>query len=110
MKHLVTAFLILCFAFSMSAQSKIDEKVQERTDELELVLALNKKEKKKVHAILLEKEQKIVALRKTHKGDKETLKAEIKKLHPAYNGKLRAVLGKERMQQFIAYLQEKRKK
>jgi predicted subunit of tRNA(5-methylaminomethyl-2-thiouridylate) methyltransferase len=114
MKHLITAILVLLLTFSASAQSKEAKKVQELIDDLEQVLSLNKREKEKVYNILLEKKLKVSALKKVHKNDRETSKAEVKKLHTIYDEKLKQVLGKERMKDMFAFFksikQKKRQK
>ena len=110
MKHLLTTLLALFITMSISAQSKAEQKAQDRTDEIEQVLSLNKSDKEKVYTILLEKENEIAILRKKHKGDKDALRAEIKKLNPIYNRKLKDFLGGENMKKMHAYFRAKREK
>jgi len=109
MKRLLTTTLILFITLSISAQSKAEKKAQDRTDEIEQVLSLNKTEKEKVFAILLEKESKITILKKTLEDNKDELKAEIKKLNPLYNRKLKDLLGGENMETIHAHFKAKRK-
>jgi len=110
MKHLLTTLLALFITMSISAQSKAEQKAQDRTDEIEQVLSLNKSDKEKVYTILLEKENEIAILRKKHKGDKDALRAEIKKLNPIYNRKLKDILGGENMKTMHAHFKAKREK
>ncbi len=108
MKRLLTTVLVLFITISISAQSKAEQKAQDRTDEIEQVLSLNKTEKEKVYTILLEKENEIAILREKHKDDKEVLWAEIKKINPIYNRKLKDFLGKERMGELNTHNRAKR--
>jgi len=108
MKSLITTVITLFITISISAQNKAEQKAQNRSNEIEQVLFLNKPEKEKVYRILLEKENEITILRESLKGDKDAQKAEIKKLNPLYNRKLKDILGGENMKTLHAHFKAKR--
>jgi len=110
MKKLFILFVGLILTYSVNAQSKTENVVKQRTEELTKVLQLTETEKNQLYDILLEKELKIVAIRKEYKSDPAARKAEIKKINPVYNRKIKDIIGKERMAKYNVYKKSKRKK
>lgn len=110
MKKIFILLFVSILSYSVNAQSKSEDAVKQQTDKMTEVIKLTEAEKSQVYKILLEKELKIVALRKEYKTDPETKKVEIKKLHPVYNKQMKAILGKERMSTYNAYKKGQKKK
>ena len=109
MKNAFILLFVLTISFSSTAQSKEESFVKNTTDELESILKLSKKEKSNVYDILLEKELKVSVIKKEHKSNPETRKAEIKKINPIYNRQIKDIIGKEKMALYNDYKKSKRK-
>jgi hypothetical protein len=103
---LLFGFLLTC---SVNAQSKAEIFAKENTEKLSEILQFTETENVQVYDILLEKETEFNVLRKKLKGDKDAIRAEIEKLNPIYNRRLRDILGKERMKKMHDYFKAKYK-
>ena len=106
------AYLLLfgfLLTYSVNAQSKAEIFAKENTEELSEILQFTETENVQVYDILLEKETEFNVLRKKLKGDKDAIRAEIEKLNPIYNRRLRDILGKERMKKMHDYFKAKYK-
>ena len=92
---------LLLFGFvltsALNAQSKAEIFAKENTENLSEILEFTEAEYTKVYDILVEKETEFNVLRKKYKDDKDKLKAEIQKLNPIYNRRLKDFLGQESM-------------
>ena len=107
MKKVYLLFFGFILTYSINAQSKAENFAKENTEKLIEVLQLTKTENVQVYDILLERENKFTVLRKKYKDDKNTRKAEIEKLGPIYNRRLRDILGGEKMNKFHDYFKSK---
>ena len=107
MKKVYLLFFGFILTYSINAQSKAENFAKKNTEKLIEVLQLTKTENVQVYDILLERENEFTVLRKKYKDDKNTLRAEIEKLHPIYNRKLKDILGKERMKKYHDYFKSK---
>jgi hypothetical protein len=106
------AYLLLfgfLLTYSVNAQSKAEIFAKENTEKLSEILQFTETENVQVYDILLEKETEFNVLRKKLKGDKDAIRAEIEKLNPIYNRRLRDILGKERMKKMHDYFKAKYK-
>ena len=107
---LLLGFIITCF---VNAQSKAENFAKENTEKLSeimqgiMVNPYKEIENIQVYDILVEKETEFNILRKKYKDDKDALKAEIQKLNPIYNRRLKDILGKERMKKYHDYFKAK---
>ena len=104
---------LLLFGFiitgSINAQTKAEIFAKENTEKLSDILGLTETENVQVYDILVEKETEFNLLRNKYKDDKDTLRAEIEKLNPIYNRRLKDILGKERMKKYHDYFKAKYK-
>ena len=104
---------LLLFGFALTsalnAQSKAEIFAKENTENLSEILEFTEAEYTKVYDILVEKETEFNDLRKKYKDDKDKLKAEIQKLNPIYNRRLKDFLGQERMIKYHDYFKAKYK-
>ena len=96
-------------ASSVNAQSKAEIFAKENTEKLSEILQFTETENIQVYNILVEKETEFNVLRKKLKGDKDAIRAEIEKLNPIYNRRLKDILGKERMKKYHDYFKAKYK-
>ena len=103
---LLLGFIITCF---VNAQSKAENFAKENTEKLSEILQFTEIENIQVYDILVEKETEFNILRKKYKDDKDALKAEIQKLNPIYNRRLKDFLGQERMIKYHDYFKAKYK-
>jgi hypothetical protein len=106
------AYLLLfgfLLTYSVNAQSKAEIFAKENTEKLSEILQFTETENVQVYDILLEKETEFNVLRKKYKGDKDAIRAEIEKLNPIYNRRLKDILGKERMKKMHDYFKAKYK-
>ena len=103
---LLLGFIITC---SVNAQSKAEVFAKENTEKLSQILEFTETENVQVYNILVEKETEFNVIRKKLKGDKDAIRAEIEKLNPIYNRRLKDILGKERMKKYHDYFKAKYK-
>ena len=103
---LLLGFIITCF---VNAQSKAENFAKENTEKLSEILQFTETENTQVYNILVEKETEFNVIRKKYKGDKDAIRAEIEKLNPIYNRRLKDILGKERMKKYHDYFKAKYK-
>ena len=101
---LLFGFLLTC---SVNAQSKAEIFAKENTEKLSEILQFTETENVQVYNILVEKETEFNVIRKKYKGDKDAIRAEIEKLNPIYNRRLKDILGKERMKKYHDYFKAK---
>ena len=105
-KFILTTILSL-FLFNSVAQAQGQEqetiKATKISDEMAEVLSLDLEEKAKVFQIQLDRFTKAVAIRKDHKEDKELMRSELKKNTNKLWGKLKGLLGEERMKAWGDY-------
>ena len=109
MKKVYLLMLGFLIASSVNAQSKAEIFAKENTEKLSEILQFTETENIQVYNILVEKETEFNVLRKKLKGDKDAIRAEIEKLNPIYNRRLKDILGKERMKKYHDYFKAKYK-
>ncbi len=107
MKKLYLLLLGFVIAGSVNAQSRAENFAKENTEKLSEILQFTESENVQVYDILVEKETEFNILRKKYKDDKNALKAEIQKLNPIYNRRIKDILGKERMEKYHNYFKAK---
>ena len=109
MKKIHLILLGLLLTCSVNAQSKAEIFAKENTEKLSEILQFTETENVQVYNILVEKETEFNVIRKKFKGDKDAIRAEIEKLNPIYNRRLKDILGKERMKKYHDYFKAKYK-
>ena len=107
MKKIHTLLIGFFLASTLNAQSKAEIFAKENTEKLSEILEFTEAEYTQVYDILVEKETEFNVLRKKYKDDKDILKAEIQKLNPIYNRRLKDILGQERMTKYHDYFKAK---
>ena len=107
MNKIYTLLIIFFVASTLNAQSKAEIFAKENTEKLSEILEFTEAEYTQVYDILVEKETEFNILRKKYKDDKDILKAEIQKLNPIYNRRLKDILGQERMIKYHDYFKAK---
>ena len=109
MKKIYLLFIGFVITGSANAQLRAENFAKENTEKLSEILQFTETENVQVYNILVEKETEFNAIRKKFKGDKDAIRAEIEKLNPIYNRRLKDILGKERMKKYHDYFKAKYK-
>ncbi len=87
----------LMFSLSIFSQKGVQERAKTISDEMTTVLSLDKATSEKIYIIQLKRFIDAQKIRKVNREDKELMKAELKKLGGRLWGKLKGVLGKDKM-------------
>ena len=107
MTKMFLVFLGLIITCPINAQLKAEIFAKENTEKLSEILEFTEAEYIQVYDILVEKETEFNVLRKKYIDDKDIIKAEIQKLNPIYNRRLKDILGQERMIKYHDYFKAK---
>ena len=91
-------FFSLTFSFSVFAQDGVQERAKKIADEMTMVMSLDEVLSEKVYIIQLKRFIDAQRIRKTYSEDKEQMRLELKKLYNRLWGKLKGVLGNDRME------------
>ena len=97
MSKLTILFFSLLFSFSVYSQDGFQERAKKISDEMTMVLSLDEETSKKIYHIQLKRFIDAQSIRKVHQADKKQMNAELKKLHNRLWGKLKSVLGEDKM-------------
>tara|TARA_B100001057_G_C22858839_1_gene953685 strand:+ start:3840 stop:4175 length:336 start_codon:yes stop_codon:yes gene_type:complete len=97
MKNLYILFFSLFFSISVFSQDGLQEKAKKISNEMTMVLSLDEQTSEKIFHIQLKRFIDAQKIRNLYKSDKEMRKVELKKMQNRLWGKLKAVLGKEKM-------------
>ena len=103
----VTLLLLLVLASNVYSQNTSEERASKITDEMSEVMSLDEDEKAKIYEIQLKRFHEVATIRSMHAEDPETKKAELKKVYNRLYGKLKSTLGKDKMQEWKIYKQNK---
>ncbi|MDA9622595.1 hypothetical protein N9S70_02395 [Flavobacteriaceae bacterium] len=110
MNKLLILFFSLTFSLSVFSQDKLQEKAKKISDEMTTVLSLNEDDSEKIYIIQLKRFIDAQKIRNVHKGDKELMKAELKKMQGKLWQNLKGVVGKDNMKSWGTYKKIKNKK
>ena len=91
-------FFSLTFSFSVFSQDGVQERAKKIADEMTMVMSLDDVLSEKVYIIQLKRFIDAKKIRKTYSEDKKQMRLELKKLYNRLWGKLKGVLGDERME------------
>ena len=98
MRKLFFLFFAITFSFSVQSQEGLTERAKKIADEMTMVMSLDDVLSEKVYIIQLKRFIDAQRIRKTYSEDKEQMRLELKKLYNRLWGKLKGVLGDERME------------
>ena len=101
-KLYILSFLFL-FSFSVFSQDGLQERAKKLSDEMTVVLSLDDQTSEKIYHIQLKRFIDAQRIRKVHMNDERQMKAELRKLQDRLWGKLKAVLGDEKMKSWSAH-------
>ena len=97
MRKLYILLLLFLFTFSVFSQDGLQERAKKLSDEMTVVLSLDKETSERIYHIQLKRFIDAQRIRKDHQGNKRQMQAELKKLQNRLWGRLKGVLGDEKM-------------
>ena len=97
MRKLYTLSFLFLFSFSIFSQDGLQERAKKLSDEMTMVLSLDDVTSEKIYHIQLKRFIDAQRIRKVHMNDERQMKAELRKLQDRLWGKLKGVLGNEKM-------------
>lgn len=111
MKKVFFTLFVLFISVSASAQNaKAEKTAKNNTEKMTAELSLNEEESAKVYDVFVVKFTKAIEIKTKYAEDATTKKKEMSKLSKETQGKLTAIVGKEKMTQWKAYLKANKKK
>ena len=103
MRILYILFFYLTFSLSVYSQDGLIDRAKKISDEMSMVLSLDKETSEKVYHIQIKRFIEAQRIRTTYKSDNLMMRAELKKLQNRLWGKLNAVLGEDKMKSWGAH-------
>lgn len=97
MRKLYTLSFLFLFSFSVFSQDGLQERAKKLSNEMTMVLSLDDVTSEKIYHIQLKRFIDAQRIRKVHMKDERQMKAELRKLQDRLWGKLKGVLGDEKM-------------
>ena len=97
MRRLYTLSFLFLFSFSVFSQDGLQERAKKLSNEMTMVLSLDDVTSEKIYHIQLKRFIDAQRIRKVHMNDERQMKAELRKLQDRLWGKLKGVLGDEKM-------------
>jgi len=97
MRKLYTLSFLFLFSFSVFSQDGLQERAKKLSNEMTMVLSLDDVTSEKIYHIQLKRFIDAQRIRKVHMNDERQMKAELRKLQDRLWGKLKGVLGDEKM-------------
>ena len=97
MSKLYTLSFLFLFSFSVFSQDGLQERAKKLSNEMTMVLSLDDVTSEKIYHIQLKRFIDAQRIRKVHMNDERQMKAELRKLQDRLWGKLKGVLGDEKM-------------
>ena len=103
MRKLYILLLLFLFSFSVFSQDGIQERAKKLSDEMTMVLSLDDKTSEKIYHIQLKRFIDAQRIRKEHQVNKKQMQTELRKLQNRLWGRLKGVLGEEKMKSWSMY-------
>ena len=103
MRKLYILSLLFLFSFSVFSQDGFQERAKKLSNEMTVVLSLDDQTSEKIYHIQLKRFIDAQRIRKVHMNDERQMKAELRKLQDRLWGKLKAVLGDEKMKSWSTH-------
>ncbi|WP_435274131.1 hypothetical protein ACMAZF_12400 [Psychrobium sp. nBUS_13] len=106
---LLAALLIISGnAWGFPSLDKATQNAKTKTTEFVKTIGLTPAQESAVYKILLAKEQKNVALKQIHKGNKKSFKIAIKPFNKQFNRRIKDLIGKDNMTLMNQYFKAKK--
>tara|TARA_B100000900_G_scaffold226448_1_gene192288 strand:- start:8062 stop:8385 length:324 start_codon:yes stop_codon:yes gene_type:complete len=102
-KKLFLTTILSCFCYVGFSQKTPEEMAKKITNEIAKVLSLDEVQKEEVYTIQLDRFMQAAEIRQNHEAEPQIKKAKLKKVYNKLYGKMKAIIGKERMQKWSEY-------
>lgn len=107
-KYILLFVAVVLTSMSSKAQQNVEKSAQKITKEMTEVLVLNEDQSAKVLDLNIRRITKANEIKAAHGDDKEGAKVQLKREMKPFYKELNALLGKEKMDIWRAYLKEKK--
>lgn len=115
MKKLIIVFVALVMALGVNAQQGAkkgkktpEERIENKINKMKEVMAITSEQEAQIRPVLKAKQDAMIAFRKTHKGDKEAIKAERKKQKGIVKKQLKTILTPEQHKKWKEHKENQR--
>ena len=99
-KKLFLTAILLCFCYVGFSQNTPEQMAKKITSKMAKVLSLDEVQKEEVYVIQLDRFRQAAKIRQNHEAEPQIKKAKLKKVYNKLYGKMKAIIGKERMQKW----------
>lgn len=108
-KKLFITTMLLCFFHVGFSQNTPEQMAKKITTKMVRALSLDEVQKAEVYAVQLDRFTQAAEIRQNHEAEPQIKKAKLKKVYNKLYEKMKAIIGKEKMQKWSAYKQNKNK-
>tara|TARA_B100001093_G_scaffold233261_1_gene223649 strand:+ start:98 stop:430 length:333 start_codon:yes stop_codon:yes gene_type:complete len=102
-KKLFLTTILLCFCHLGFSQKTPEQMAKKLTSKMAKVLSLDEVQKKEVYVVQLDRFTQAAEIRQNHEAEPQIKKAKLKKVYNKLYGKMKAIIGKERIQKWSEY-------
>lgn len=102
-KKLFSTAVLLCFCYVGLSQNSPGQMAEKLTSKMAKVLSLDELQKEEVYAVQLERFTQAAEIRQNHQAEPQIKKAKLKKVYNKLYGKMKAIVGEERMQKWSEF-------
>tara|TARA_Y100000385_G_scaffold17696_2_gene17813 strand:+ start:1477 stop:1806 length:330 start_codon:yes stop_codon:yes gene_type:complete len=102
-KKLFLTAILLCFSYVGFSQNTPEQMAEKLTSEIAKVLSLDEVQKQEVYAVQLDRFTQAAEIRQNHEAEPQIKNAKLKKVYNKLYGKMKAIIGKERMQKWSEF-------
>tara|TARA_B100000524_G_scaffold83050_1_gene38302 strand:+ start:409 stop:732 length:324 start_codon:yes stop_codon:yes gene_type:complete len=102
-KKLFLTALLLCFCYVGFSQNTPEKMAKKLTFKMAKVLSLDEVQKDEVYQVQLDWFRQAAKIRKNHEAEPKIKKAKLKKVQDKIYGKMKAIVGKERMEKWSEF-------
>tara|TARA_B100001057_G_scaffold434216_1_gene463695 strand:+ start:115 stop:438 length:324 start_codon:yes stop_codon:yes gene_type:complete len=102
-KKLFSTAVLLCFCYVGLSQNSPEQMAEKLTSKMAKVLSLDELQKEEVYAVQLERFTQAAEIRQNHQAEPQIKKAKLKKVYNKLYGKMKAIVGEERMQKWSEF-------
>ena len=102
-KKIFLTAVLLCFCYVGLSQNSPEQMAEKLTSKMAKVLSLDEVQKEEVYVVQLDRFRQAAEIRQNHKAEPQIIKAKLKKVYNKLHGKMKAIIGKERMQKWSEF-------
>lgn len=102
-KKLFLTAVFICFCYVGFSQNNPEQMAKKITSKMAKVLSLDEVQKEEVYVVQLDRFRQTAEIRQNHESEPQIKKAKLKKVYNKLYGKMKAIIGKERMQKWSEF-------